>query len=72
MQFFVADSVENIANIGEKERRKRLAWGIAALILGAVGAVFLVLSELNMWWRVVLFVPFFVGFLGYFQEMEKT
>jgi fatty acid desaturase len=72
MQDFVPDSIENIANIGKKERRKRLALGIAALAVGVVAAVLIIQSGLSMWWRLALFVPFFVGFLGYFQEMGKT
>jgi hypothetical protein len=72
MQFFVTGSTENIANIGEKERRKRLALGIAALIVGVGAAVLLIPSDLSVWWRLALFAPFFIGFLGYFQEMEKT
>ena len=60
------------ANIGAGERRKRrrvghIALGIsialgAALLLGAVGHP----------WRLVLFVPFFVAALGYFQDRDRT
>lgn len=72
MQFFVSESTENIANIGEKERRKRLIWGRIVLVVSIGAAILLILSDLNVWWRLILMGPFFAGFLGYFQAMEKT
>ena len=59
-------------NIGPKEARKRLAVGIVMLFVGAVAAVLLIRSDLSRWWRIVLFFPFWMGALGFFQDSEKT
>jgi hypothetical protein len=61
-----------VVNIGPRERRKRLVFGVVALGVGAAIAVLLVLINAPLVWRVPLFVPFFVGALGVFQAREKT
>jgi hypothetical protein len=61
-----------VVNIGPRERRKRLVFGVVALGVGAAIAVLLVLINAPLAWRIPLFVPFFVGALGVFQAREKT
>ena len=61
-----------IANIGAGERRKRLAFGIAAFGAGVLIAVLLVLIEAPLVWRIPLIFLFYVGALGFFQSRDKT
>jgi hypothetical protein len=59
-------------NIGARECRKRLVPGIITLVIGVVVAATLILTGVNCWWRIGLFLPFWMGALGYFQAREKT
>jgi len=61
-----------IANIGAGERRKRLAFGIAAFGAGVLIAVLLILIEAPLVWRIPLIFLFYVGALGFFQSRDKT
>lgn len=61
-----------VMNIGPKESRKRLMMGAAAFALGVGILVALMLTGANRWWRIVLFLPFWMGALGLFQAMGKT
>ena len=61
-----------IANIGTRERRKRLTFGIVASGIGVVIAVLLVVVHAPLVWRLPLFLPFYVGALGIFQARDKT
>jgi hypothetical protein len=63
---------ERIANIGTRERRKRLVWGIVASAVGAVIAILLVIVRAPLIWRLPLFLLFYVGALGIFQARDKT
>jgi len=61
-----------IANIGPRERRRRLTSGIVILALGVgIGAV-LVISHVPPLWRLLLFLLFYSGAAGVFQWREKT
>ena len=62
----------HIANIGAGERRKRLAFGIAAFGAGVLIAVLLILIEAPLVWRIPLIFLFYVGALGFFQSRDKT
>ena len=66
------EEVVCIPNIGPKERRKRLTGGIVALVVGGVLALVLILSGQVVWTRLLLFLPFYGGFIGVFQAREKT
>ena len=59
-------------NIGPKESRKRFIMGVTMLAVGFAVALALILTDLNHWWRIGLFVPFWMGALGLFQAKEKT
>ena len=61
-----------VANIGPRERRKRLVFGMAAIGIGAVIALLLILIHAPLVWRLPLFLPFFAGALGVFQARDKT
>ena len=61
-----------IANIGPRERRRRLRLGIAALSASVVIAVVLAATGVHRAWRMVLFFPLWVAALGFFQARDKT
>ena len=61
-----------VANIGPRERRKRMRFGAALLVVGAGLAVLLVGIEAHRLWRLVLFLPFWAGAMGVLQAKEKT
>ena len=61
-----------IANIGPKERRRRLRFGVITLAVTAVIATVLVVSDLPAFWRLLLFLPLASGASGFFQWREKT
>jgi hypothetical protein len=46
--------------------------GVTAAILGIVIAIALIFTGINGWWRLALFIPFWIGALGFFQRLEKT
>jgi hypothetical protein len=62
----------DIANIGPRERRKRLIFGVA--LFGVSGVIAAVLLGDGIWrgWRALLFLPLFGGALGVFQARERT
>ena len=61
-----------IANIGTRERHKRLIWGLLASGVGVVIAVLLVMIRAPVIWRLPLLLVFYVGALGIFQARDKT
>jgi hypothetical protein len=46
--------------------------GIVTLVIGAFLGLAMVLYGLDRWWRLGLFVPFWLGSLGVHQAREKT
>ena len=46
--------------------------GVATLGVSAAIALALILAGVNRWWRITLFIPFWMGALGVFQAREKT
>ncbi len=61
-----------LSNIGPKEQRKRLMFGIIAFVFGIAVAALLIATNANVLWRLVLFVPFAGAGIGYFQARDKT
>jgi hypothetical protein len=59
-------------NIGPKQQRKRLVFGLVAFAVGIALAALLILIDANVWWRVSLFFPFAAAGSGYFQARDKT
>jgi len=68
----MASASDCIANIGPQQRRKRLAFGIAALGISVVIAAICVVAGVRPVWRLPLFLPLFAGALGFFQARDKT
>lgn len=61
-----------IANIGPRERKKRMRFGLVLLVAGAGGAAVLIGVDANRLWRLALFLPFWAGAVGVLQAREKT
>ena len=61
-----------IANIGPRERHKRLMFGVTALAASVVISFLFVFYGVRPAFRVILFVPLFVGALGFFQARDRT
>ncbi|MCK6502157.1 hypothetical protein L6R53_01910 [Myxococcota bacterium] len=61
-----------LANIGPREQRKRMTYGVVALAVGVAIGLALWGSGVHRGWRLVLALPFWMGALGVFQAREKT
>ena len=61
-----------IANIGSRERRKRLTFGITALAASVLISFLFVFYGVRPLFRLPLFVPLFAGALGFFQARDRT
>ncbi|NIP42920.1 MAG: hypothetical protein GWO41_17140 [candidate division Zixibacteria bacterium] len=59
-------------NIGPKESRKRLAFGIGTFIVTVFVLVIMIALDISRWWRIVLFIPFMMATIGFLQFKEKT
>ena len=62
----------HLANIGPRGRRRRLVIGAAAIGVGLVALLALLLSGVDRSWRVALVVPFWAGALGILQAQGHT
>jgi hypothetical protein len=61
-----------LANIGRRERRKRLVSGLVGLAAGVALEAGLVLLEAPTWWRLLVFAAFWLGALGVMQASGHT
>jgi hypothetical protein len=61
-----------IQNIGQAERRKRLTFGLFMLVAGLAIGTLLIAARAGALWRLILFLPFAGGAIGFFQAREKT
>jgi hypothetical protein len=61
-----------IANIGPKQRRQRLMFGIYTFAAALVMLGVMLVMRLDFWWRLPLFVPFVLATSGYYQARDRT
>lgn len=61
-----------LMNIGPAERRKRMRLGIGMFLLGFVFAILLRSAAVPRILRSIVFFPFFLSMLGFFQAKSKT
>jgi hypothetical protein len=61
-----------LVNIGPRERRKRLVFGVVTLALGLGLAGGLLGSGAARGWRLSAFIPFWIGALGILQARAGT
>ena len=65
-------STEVCANIGPRERRRRLVGGFAFLLVTACVAGCLILFDAPRVWRLLVFLPAWGTAIGFFQVTAKT
>ena len=61
-----------LANIGRRERHKRLLSGVVGLAAGVALEAALVLLGAPAWWRLAVFAAFWLGALGVMQASGHT
>jgi hypothetical protein len=61
-----------IANIGPRQRQRRLVGGLVALAIAAALCAWLIVSDAPRWWRLLLVLPLFGAASGVLQWREKT
>lgn len=61
-----------VVNIGPRERRRRMRFGIVLLVAGACLTALLVGLQADRPWRLLLFLPFWAGSVGVLQAREET
>jgi hypothetical protein len=61
-----------MSNLGPRQSRRRLVLGAVALLAGVAGLIALMAVGAPRWWRLALFVPFWVAGLGLFQARTRT
>ncbi len=61
-----------LANIGRRERHKRLLAGLVGLAAGVALEAVLVLLDAPTWWRLAVFSAFWLGALGVMQASGHT
>ncbi len=59
-------------NLGPKEIRKRRLFGYLCLNVGLILAIVFVWQDVADWVRLLVFIPFFFGYLGILQAIQKT
>lgn len=68
----ITEGTACLANIGPKERRKRMTFGVIAFGASLLMLAALVATGQSRWLRVLLVLPFTMAGLGYFQARDKT
>ncbi len=59
-------------NLGPKETRKRRLLGYLAINVGLILAIVFIWQDVSDSLRMLIFIPFFVGYLGILQAIQKT
>ena len=68
----MSEAVVCIPNINNRERRKRLLFGVIALAISLIVLAALIMTGVNRWWRLPLTLLFWGAAIGYFQWRDKT
>jgi uncharacterized membrane protein len=61
-----------VPNIGPRQRRRRLVFGLISLIIAAVLAAVLADAEASIVVRALVALPLYASALGLLQHREKT
>jgi hypothetical protein len=65
-------AIDRVANLGPRQRLRRLVTGGVALVVAVAVGVVLAKTGAPRPWRLVLFVPLWSAALGVFQYLDKT
>lgn len=60
------------SNIGPREQRRRLTFGIVMLVVALGIVAGQIALDWPMWWRLLTALPFFAGMLGVLQAHKGT
>ncbi len=66
-----SDSIRE-SNIGPREQRRRLTFGIVMLAVAAVIVAGQIVLDWSRWWRILTVLPFFAAMLGVLQAYKGT
>jgi hypothetical protein len=61
-----------LCNIGFRGQKQRYFLAMMMYICSFVLLVWMIVTEASAWLRMLLFIPLFIGALGYFQARDKT
>ena len=61
-----------VVNLGPRQARKRLVFGVAFLASGLLGGAALRWFDLSAGWQLCLFIPYGLGLLGVLQARTRT
>ena len=61
-----------IANIGPKQRHRRLMFGLYVFVLALAVLAMMLVFQVDVWWRLPLFLLFASAAAGYFQARDHT
>jgi predicted nucleic acid-binding Zn ribbon protein len=61
-----------IANIGPRQRHRRLMFGVYVFAVALVALVVMLVLRLDVWWRLLLFLLFAPAAVGYYQARDRT
>jgi hypothetical protein len=68
----VSHRYDCVPNIGPRQRRRRMTFGVFFLLAGAALAGVLLAQDASRSSRLLAFVPFWIGAIGIVQATEKT
>jgi hypothetical protein len=68
----LGDGDQCVMNIGPREQRKRLEFGVNALCVAQLLAAFLIIAAVPRVWLLVVALPLWIAGSGIFQYREKT
>lgn len=66
------ESTECMPNLSDKERQKRLMFGVVTGVVSLFAIAALILIGVDRWWRLLLFFLYWAAALGYFQWRDWT
>jgi hypothetical protein len=68
----VEEGTACIPNIGPRQRRRRVRFGVRLFSAGVVLFAALWFADVERVWRLATLLPFWLGALGVFQARAKT
>lgn len=63
---------KNAGNVSDGAQDQRLRFGVAFFTLSLILSIVMVRAGLGPGWRLLLFIPFWLGAQGFFAALYKT